>query len=51
MISFSHDADILKYEPILFGEFHLPQQVLAMGKGGTLSGTTFTASGADFVSA
>ena len=51
MISFSHDADILKYEPILFGEFHLPQQVLAMGTGGTLSGTTFTASGADFVSA
>jgi len=51
MVSFSNDADILKYEPILFGELHLPQQVLATGTGGTLSGTTFTASGADFVSA
>jgi len=51
MVSFSNDADILKYEPILFGELHLPQQVLATGTGGTLSGTTFTANGADFVSA
>jgi hypothetical protein len=51
MVSFSNDTDILKYEPILFGELHLPQQVLATGTGGTLSGTTFTASGADFVSA
>jgi len=51
MVSFSNDADILKYEPILFGELHLPQQVLVTGTGGTLSGTTFTANGADFVSA
>jgi len=51
MINFSTDADILKYEPILFGELHLPGQVLAAGTGGTVSGTTFTASGADFVSA
>ena len=51
MVQFSNDADILKYEPILFGELHLPGQVLAAGTGGTLSGTTFTASGADFVSA
>jgi len=51
MVSFSNDADILKYEPILFGELHLPQQVLAAGTGGALSGTTFTAGGADFVSA
>jgi len=41
----------LKYEPILFGELHLPGQVLTAGTGGTLSGTTFTAIGADFVSA
>jgi hypothetical protein len=41
----------LKYEPILFGELHLPWQVVAAGAGGTLSGTTFTASGADFVTA
>jgi hypothetical protein len=51
MVNFSNDADILKYEPVLFGELHLPWQVLAAGSGGTLSGTTFTASGADFVSA
>ncbi len=51
MVNFSNDADILKYEPVLFGELHLPWQVLAAGTGGTLSGTTFTASGADFVSA
>lgn len=51
MVCFSNDADILKYEPILFGELHLSQQVLAKGIGGIVSGTTFTASGADFVSA
>jgi hypothetical protein len=51
MVIFSKDVDILKYEPVLFGELHLPWQVLAAGAGGTLNGTTFTASGADFVSA
>jgi hypothetical protein len=51
MIGFSNDADILKYEPMLFGELHLPWQVLAAGTGGTLSGTTFSAGDADFVSA
>jgi len=51
MTSFSNDADILKYEPVLFGELHLPWQVLAAGTGATLSGITFTASGADFVTA
>lgn len=51
MVSFSNDTDILKYEPVLFGELYLPGQVLAEGTGGTLSGTTFTVSGADFVSA
>lgn len=51
MASFSNDVDILKYEPILFGELHLPGQVLAQGTGGILSGTIFTASGADFVTA
>ncbi|HUW18635.1 MAG TPA: hypothetical protein VMW16_04970 [Sedimentisphaerales bacterium] len=50
MVMFSGDADILKYEPALFGELHLAAQVLAVGSGGILSGTTFTASGADFVS-
>lgn len=51
MASFCNDSDILKYEPVLFGELHLPGQVLIEGTGGVLSGTTFTASGADFVSA
>jgi hypothetical protein len=51
MTTFSNDTDILKYEPVLFGELHLPQQVLVAGTGGTVSGTTFTAAGADFVSA
>ncbi len=51
MVSFSNDADILKYEPILFGELHPPQQVLVTGTGGVISGTTFTAGSADFVSA
>jgi len=51
MVSFSNDADILKYEPVLFGELHLPWQVLVAGTGGTLSGTTFTANGADFITA
>jgi hypothetical protein len=51
MVNFSNDVDILKYEPVLFGELHLPWQVLAAGSGGTLSGTRFAASGADFISA
>jgi hypothetical protein len=51
MAKFSEDVDILRYEPILFGELHLPGQVLACGAGGALSGTTFTAASADFVSA
>ena len=51
MVSFSNDVDILKYEPILFGELHLPWQVLASGTDGSLSGTTLTSTGADFVTA
>jgi hypothetical protein len=51
MVCFSNDADILKYEPVLFGELHLSQQVLVKGTGGTLSGTTLAANGADFINA
>ena len=51
MASFSNDVDILKFEPMLFGHLHLPWQVLVEGAGGTLSGTTFTAAGEDFISA
>ncbi len=48
MTSFSNDVDILKYEPVLFTELHLPWQVLTEGTGATLSGTTLTTSEADF---
>lgn len=51
MVCFSNDVDILKYEPIFFGELHLPWQVLAEGTRGSLSGTTFTDGDADFISA
>jgi len=48
MVTFSNDADILRYEPALFGELYLPGQVLCSGGGGSVSGTTLTAGGADF---
>ncbi len=51
MVVFSSDVDILKYEPVLFGELHIPNQVLASGTDGVISGTTFTSSGADFTNA
>lgn len=51
MTKFSNDVDMLKYEPALFGELHLPWQVLAAGASGVLAGTVLTAGGADFVSA
>lgn len=51
MLSFSDDVDILRFEPVLFGELHFPGQVLVSGTDGALNGTTFTKSGEDFVSA
>jgi len=51
MIRFCNDIDILKYEPALFGELQLANQILAAGSGDELAGTTFSASGADFESA
>jgi hypothetical protein len=51
MIKFCNDIDIAKYEPVLFGELHLPWQVQACGDNGEISGMNFSASGADFVSA
>ncbi len=51
MTNFSNDVDVLKYEPALFGELHLPSQVKAQGTGASLSGTTLTATGANFVAA
>ena len=44
---FSTDVDILKWEPVLFREWYLPSQTLALGQDGELDGTVFTsASGA-----
>ena len=51
MVRLCDDRDILKYEPALFGTSYLTNQVIAAGTSGTLAGTTFQASGANFVSA
>jgi hypothetical protein len=51
MVRLCDDRDILKYEPALFGANHLANQVIAAGTAGVLAGTTFGASGANFVSA
>jgi hypothetical protein len=51
MVRLCSDTDILRYEPALFGELHPANQVLETGQAGELSGATFEAGGADFVSA
>lgn len=51
MISFSQDKDILKYEPVLFSELYFSDQILISGTGATVSGTSLTKAGEDFVSA
>jgi hypothetical protein len=51
MARFSNDVDVLKYEPALFGELHLPWQVQASGTGAVLNGATLTAATADFLAA
>ena len=51
MMSLCSDRDILKYEPTLFGELYLKNQVVEAGTDGELAGTTFSANGANFVSA
>jgi hypothetical protein len=51
MVRLCNDRDILKYESALFGVNYLANQVIAAGTAGVLVGTTFQASGADFVSA
>ncbi|MGD0551259.1 MAG: hypothetical protein ABSB25_01270 [Sedimentisphaerales bacterium] len=50
MVRLCDDRDILKIEPVLFGELHFSNQVIAAGTAGELTGTTFEASGANFVS-
>jgi hypothetical protein len=49
MQAFSNDVDILKHEPVLFGDLHFPSQVKAAGTGAILDGTHLTASGVDFL--
>ena len=51
MVKLCSDRDILKIEPALFGANFPANQVIAAGMGGTLAGTTFGVSGANFVSA
>ncbi len=51
MLAFSKDVDILRYEAVLFGDLHFPWQVLCAGSGGQLTGTSFSKTGEDFVSA
>lgn len=48
MVRFSSDIDLLKHEPVLFGELHLPSQVLTQGTGAELSGTTLTDGAGNF---
>jgi hypothetical protein len=49
MVCYSRDVDILRYEPALFGELHLPSQVIMQASGGKLEGSKFTVGEADFV--
>lgn len=49
MLSFSKDAELLKFEPAVFGSWFLTSQVLCGGTNGIVAGTQFTASGVDFV--
>jgi len=51
MSAFSRDCDILKYEPVVFGDLHFSWQILCEGTEGQLSGSTFTKTGEDFESA
>ncbi|HBG27486.1 MAG: hypothetical protein A2Y10_02835 [Planctomycetes bacterium GWF2_41_51] len=49
MNSFSNDVDILKYEPILFGDLHFAGQELISGIGANVSGSVLNAPGANFM--
>ncbi len=51
MLAFSNDVDILKYEAVLFSDLHFRWQVLCEADGGVLSGTVFSKTGEDFISA
>jgi len=47
---FSRDRDILRYEPILFGQLHLKSQVVVKGAGAELAGCKLSKTGEDFIS-
>jgi hypothetical protein len=47
---FSNDVDLLKFEPGLFNGSVFTGQVLCKGANGVLNGTSFTASGENFIS-
>jgi len=47
---FSTDANILKYEGVLFSELYFPWQILQKGDDGVLNGTSFSSQTADFIS-
>jgi hypothetical protein len=51
MSTHCQDRDLLCIEPIAFLGGGMPYQQLAGGSDGTISGTTFTSSGSDFLSA
>ncbi|AQT67115.1 hypothetical protein STSP2_00256 [Anaerohalosphaera lusitana] len=44
------DADLVRYEPVLFGDCGIVSQTICGGEGGVIAGTSFTVAGADFVS-
>jgi len=48
---FSTDADILRYEVMLFTDWNLNGQIVASGGGGVVSGNRFTAAAASFIAA
>ena len=51
MVRFSSDIDVLKFEPVLFGELHCPSQVLTQGSSAELTGTALADAAGDFVGA
>jgi len=51
MNSFSNDVDILKYEPILFGDLCFAGQILASGNAAVISNSILTAANANFINA
>ncbi len=51
MNSFSSDTDILKYEPMLFGDLDFVGQAAARGNSASISNSTLNAADADFISA